>query len=103
MRMIIHDYPDYVCIIILRNLALAMGIESRILICDMVLPSRAKEIDFPVAVIDQAVMVMGGKERTENGFRVLFDAAGLELVKVWRIKGVPGACVEGRRKRLKSS
>jgi hypothetical protein len=44
-------------------------------------------------------MTMGGKERTENGFRAIMEPAGLELVKVWRIPGVPGGCVEGRLKR----
>lgn len=99
MRMISHDYPDHTCVKILNNLAGAMSPESRVLICDMVLPPRVTEIDFPAAVIDQAVMVMGGKERTQAGFQYLYDQAGLELVKVWRVKGVPGACVEGRLKR----
>jgi hypothetical protein len=43
-------------------------------------------------------MTMGGKERTEEGFKRLFGGAGMELVQVWRVPGVPGACVEGRLK-----
>ncbi|KAK3322662.1 S-adenosyl-L-methionine-dependent methyltransferase [Apodospora peruviana] len=99
MRMILHDYADHVGISILKQLAAAMSPASRVLICEMVLPSRVSELDFPAAVLDQAVMAMGGKERTEQGFRKMFEAAGIELVSVWRVPGVPGACVEGRLKR----
>ena len=96
MRMIMHDYADPVCIDILTQLAKAMAPDSRVLIADMVIPERVGEADFPAAVLDQCVMTMGGKERTENGFRAIMKAAGLELVKVWRVPGVPGGCVEGR-------
>ena len=98
MRMIMHDYADAVCIDILSHLARAMTPDSRVLICDMVLPQRVGEVDFPAAVLDQAVMTMGGKERTEEGFKSLFAGAGIELVRVWRALGVPGACVEGKLK-----
>ncbi|POR33890.1 Sterigmatocystin 8-O-methyltransferase [Tolypocladium paradoxum] len=98
MRMILHDYADAVGVQILTCLAAAMAPDSRVLICEMVMPSRVNEADFPAAVLDQAVMTMGGKERTEQGFAKMLHAAGLELVKVWRVPGVPGGCVEGRRR-----
>ncbi|KAI7764424.1 hypothetical protein LZL87_003629 [Fusarium oxysporum] len=98
MRMILHDYADAVGIQILTRLAEAMKPYSRVLICEMVLPPRVGEADFASAVLDQAVMTMGGKERTEAGFQKMFDAAGLELVKTWRAPGVPGGCVEARLK-----
>jgi hypothetical protein len=98
MRMILHDYADPVCVEILGRLAKAMEKESRVLICEMVIPQRVGEADFPAAVLDQCVLAMGGKERTEAGFRKLFESVGMELVQVWRVPGVPGACVEGRLK-----
>ncbi|KAK4164690.1 S-adenosyl-L-methionine-dependent methyltransferase [Cladorrhinum sp. PSN259] len=98
-RMILHDYSDEVATQILKNLVPAMSHDSRVLVCEMVLPQRVDETSFAAAVLDQAVMAMGGKERTEEGFRKVFEAAGLELVKVWRAPGVPGGCVEGRLKR----
>ncbi len=98
MRMIMHDYADSICIDILSHLTQAMTLDSRVLVCDIVLPQRVVEADFPAAVLDQAVMTMGGKERTEKGFKALFEGAGLELVKVWSVPGVPGACVEGKLK-----
>jgi hypothetical protein len=99
MRMVMHDYADPVCVVILSQLAKAMGPDSRVLICEMVLPQRVGEADFASAVLDQAVMTMGGKERTEAGFKSLLEGAGLELVQVWRVPGVPGACVEGELKK----
>ncbi|EXL55388.1 hypothetical protein FOCG_05999 [Fusarium oxysporum f. sp. radicis-lycopersici 26381] len=98
MRMILHGYADAVGIQILNRLAEAMKPYSRVLICEMVLAPRVGEADFASAVLDQAVMTMGGKERTEAGFQKMFDAAGLELVKTWRAPGVPGGCVEARLK-----
>ncbi|KAK4178066.1 S-adenosyl-L-methionine-dependent methyltransferase [Triangularia setosa] len=95
-RMIMHDYSDAVASEILKQIVPAMTSESRVLVCDMVLPQKVGEADFAAAVMDHAVMTMGGKERTEEGFRRIFDAAGLELVKIWRAPGVPGGLVEGR-------
>ncbi|KAK5654304.1 hypothetical protein OQA88_7482 [Cercophora sp. LCS_1] len=99
MRMILHDYADEVCVGILKNLAEAMNEESMVLVCEMVLGQQVGEADFAGAVMDLAVMTMDGKERTVEGFRGLFEAAGLELVSVWRAEGVPGGVVEGRLKR----
>ncbi|KAK7408698.1 hypothetical protein QQX98_009114 [Neonectria punicea] len=99
MRMILHDYADTVGIQILTRLAEAMSAESRVLVCEMVLAPRVGEADFASAVLDQAVMTMGGKERTEAGFQKMFEAAGLELVQTWRAVDVPGGCVEARLKR----
>lgn len=96
--MIMHDYADTVCIDILTKLAKSMAPDSRVLIYDMVVPQRVGEADFAAAVLDQAMITMGGKERTEAGFKSLLESAGLELVQVWRVPGVPGACVEGRLK-----
>lgn len=61
MRMIMHDYADTVCIEILSPLTHEMSLDLRVLVCDMVLPQRVGEADFPAAVLDQAVMTIGGK------------------------------------------
>lgn len=98
MRMILHDHCDAVATQILSHLGGAMSHDSRVLVCELVLPPRVGEADLGATVLDQCVMSIGGKERTEEGFRKIFDAAGLDLVKVWRAPGVTGACVEGRLK-----
>ncbi|RDA95170.1 hypothetical protein CP533_1939 [Ophiocordyceps camponoti-saundersi (nom. inval.)] len=106
MRLIIHDWPDATCVKILTHLAAAMAPDSRLLICDAVLPPRVSEDSFFIAVVDQAVMGIAGKERTVEGFSYLLSEAGLELVRVWRLSRDAqkvGACIEGRLKRQSSS
>jgi hypothetical protein len=73
--------------------------DSLVLIADMVMPERVHEADLPAAVIDNIIFALGGKERTEEGFKELFDRAGLELVKLWRASVVAGALLEARLKR----
>ncbi|KAI9167216.1 hypothetical protein HJFPF1_03341 [Paramyrothecium foliicola] len=64
-----HDYHGLnFCIHILIRLAVVMSADSRILNCEMVLPARVGEADFPAAVMDQAVMTMGGKKHRKEGF-----------------------------------
>ncbi len=43
-------------------------------------------------------MVMGGKERTEEDFRKLFDSVGLEVVGIHRAQGAAAGIVEGKLK-----
>ena len=38
---------------------------------------------------------MGGKERTEAGFTGFLESAGMELIHVWRVPGVPGCLCRG--------
>jgi hypothetical protein len=73
-----------------------MSADSRVLLADMVMPARVTEADLAAAVTDVCVMVMGGKERTEEGFKTILKGAGLELVKVWRASVGAGALVEAR-------
>ena len=54
-----------------------------------------------VAVLDVATMVMGGNERTEEGFKDIFDQSGLELVKIWKAEMAPAGIVEARIKTLR--
>lgn len=73
-----------------------MGPDSRVLMCEMILPQGIGQADFPAAVLDQCVMTVGDKERREAGFRTLLESAGMQLFRIWRALGVPRACVEGR-------
>lgn len=99
MRRIIHDYSDVNDVTILRHLAHAMKADSVILIADFVIPARVGEADLGAAAMDNTVMAIGGKERTEAMFQDILYKSGLELVKVWRPSfGVQGL-VEARLKR----
>jgi hypothetical protein len=54
---------------ILKHLVNAMKPDSRILIADFVIPARIGEADLGAAAMDNTVMAMGGKVRTEAMFR----------------------------------
>lgn len=96
LRRVIHDYSDENCVTILRHLKDALDADSKVLILDMVMPKRVYEADLPAAAMDNTVMVMGGKERTEQGFQKILDEAGLKFVKTYRSRegGGAGALVE---------
>lgn len=93
-----HDYKDSVDVLIHSQVAKAMKPDSLVLIADMVMPERVHEADLPAATTDNIVLVMGGKERTEQHLRRILDEAGLTLVKVWRASAGAGALVEAKLK-----
>jgi hypothetical protein len=98
LRHVLHGYSDSVDVLILSQLAKAMKPDSIVLIADMVMSARVGEADFPAATLNNIVMAMGGKERTEVGFREILSKAGLELVKVWRATAGAAALVEAKLK-----
>jgi hypothetical protein len=66
-----------------------------------VLPSRTKVGGEMTGYWKDVVMlVIGGKERSPDGFAKILEAAGLQLVKVWPFKTGEQAVVEAK---LKSS
>jgi len=84
MRRLLHDFYNPVCVEILKNTALAMGPDSRLIVCDMLVPEMV-EVNGPRELywLDLNLMTMSGKEKTLKEFNEIFDAAGLELVKVY--------------------
>ena len=97
-RRVFHDYSDELCAKALNQVISAMAPDSRILIADMLLPQIMSSTEAHTAALDVACMVMGGKERTEEDFKKLFDGVGLEVVKVHRAAGAAAGIVEGKLK-----
>ena len=62
-----------------------MADDSKIFILEMVLPRKTDEANIPAATLDDLMLTLGGKERTEEQFKALLVEAGLELVKIWRL------------------
>ena len=97
MKHIIHDWEDDKAIIILTNCrkALAGKPNGRILLVESVLPLGNEP--HMGKLIDLEMMVFpGGRERTEQEFRTLFEKSGLKLTRViptnaplWVVEGVP--------------
>jgi len=84
MRRLLHDFYPSVCIDILKSTVSAMGPDSRLIVCDMLVPDkvepgRLKELYW----LDLNLLSISGKEKTLDEFNQMFDAVGLELVKVW--------------------
>ncbi len=78
---ILHDWSDEQCQTILANCHRAMRAESRLLIMEMVIPSRnepsiAKLLDLEMLVIT------GGRERTEAEFKNLFESSGFRISRI---------------------
>ncbi|KAL9110263.1 MAG: hypothetical protein Q9227_005170 [Pyrenula ochraceoflavens] len=85
LRSIIHDWPDEVCVQILKNLrgACTPGY-SKVLIHDTILPEMG--VSLGDALIDINMWTCCGKERTENEMRDLFTKAGFRPVRCIKLK-----------------
>ena len=95
MRHIIHDWDDDKSTKILQNIHRAMGNEARLLVVEgVILPGNDPSFG---KLLDLAMLVNpGGKERTEEEYRKLFEAGGFHLTKIVPTKGEVSV-IEGRK------
>ncbi len=93
MKHIIHDWPDELCIKILRACRKGVNSGGKLLVVDNVIQPGN---DFaPGKFLDLQMLIFpGGRERTEKQFRDLFAAAGWQLSRVIPT-AVPESIVEG--------
>lgn len=83
MRRFLHDFYNPACIEFVKNTASAMGPDSRLIICDMLVPDKVEAFKNPELYwVDLALMCMTGKEKKLGEFNEILEAAGLELVKI---------------------
>ncbi len=80
MQHIIHDWEDDDAITILRHCREAMSFKGRILLVETVIPN-GNEPCFG-KWLDLMMLLVGGRERTEEEYGRLFSAAGLTLHRV---------------------
>lgn len=100
LRRILHNYQDETCVRILKNIVIAMGPQSRVMIGEVVLPSQVVVAGEMTGYWkDMVMLVIGGKERSAKEFEKILESAGMELVKVWPFKTGEQAVVEARLKR----
>ena len=80
MRHVIHDWEDRDAIAILRNCREAMSPDGKLLVVETVIPPG----DGPCfgKWLDLMMLLVGGRERTEEEYRRLFSEAGLSLSRV---------------------
>jgi hypothetical protein len=81
MKHIIHDWPDDLCIKILRACRKGVNPGGKLLVVDNVIQPGN---DFsPGKFLDLQMLIFpGGRERTENEFRDLFAVAGWRLSRI---------------------
>lgn len=83
MKWVLHDWPDRDCLRILENLKPAMRghPDSKLLICELVLPNRNPSAQF--CLRDMNTIIVAGKERAEMQWQSLLDQGGFEILKIW--------------------
>jgi hypothetical protein len=86
MKWIIHDWDDERSVAILRNCHAAMTDGGRLFLVERVLPAQVERSPRPgqePAFADLNMLVLNGaRERTEEQFRALLDAAGFTLIRI---------------------
>ncbi len=96
LRHIIHDWDEDKCLTILRNCHRAMSPESKLLVIESVIPSGNEP--FHGKFLDLVMLLIpGGKERTREEYRALFEQAGFELTQIVPT-GTEVSIVEGRKR-----
>ena len=79
MKSVLHDWSDEKCQVILSRCRQTMQSSSRLLIIERIIES---ETDLIGAWFDLHMQVLaGGRERTENEFRLLLQNAGMRLFR----------------------
>ena len=79
-RHIIHDWSDEDAVAILRSCREALKLGGKVLLVETIVP-EGNDPGF-VKWLDLMMLVIGGKERTEEQYGFLFEQAGLKLSKV---------------------
>lgn len=84
LRACLHDWPDEMCVRMLKCVVPAMSEDSRLLIVECLLPTDPRDdAGGLMGFQDMAMMCLGGKERTEKGFGRIVREAGLVVEKIW--------------------
>jgi hypothetical protein len=84
LKRVIHDWDDERAAAILSVCHRAMNRESKLLILDEVLPERANPADALSFLFDVEMLTVtpGGRERTEEEFRLLLSGSGFRLNRI---------------------
>lgn len=95
MRHIIHDWDEEKATTILQNAHRAIRNAGRLLIVESIIPS-GNDPAFGKLLDLHMLVVPGGKERTEQEYRTLFEAGGFRLTSIVPTKAEVSV-IEGRK------
>jgi O-methyltransferase domain len=97
MKHIIHDWDDARASAILQNIGTAMGAQrGAVILLESVIPS-GPEPDLGKFIDIEMLLWPGGRERTTEEFKTLFERSGFELMKIVPTKS-PLCVIEAIRK-----
>jgi hypothetical protein len=84
LKYILHDWDDEQALRILRNVRLAVGTHSRLVVIEQIVPESLtmSATDQDVIRADLVMMSVGGKERTAAEYRALFTDSGWNLSSI---------------------
>jgi hypothetical protein len=95
LKMILHDWSDQECVEILVNLSRAVSCKARVLIVEHIVPGPNES--HVAKLLDIQMMCWGtGRERTEDEYVRLLEAAGWEHDRTWYPGNRMIGIVEGR-------
>ncbi len=97
LKWIIHDWDDERSITILRNCHRAMTDDGKLLLVEAVVP-RGSEPHFSKFIDLNMLVMTGGRERTEDEYRQLLEAAGFKLTRILPTES-PMSVIESERMR----
>jgi hypothetical protein len=95
LKWIIHDWNDEQCVTILRNCHRALPENGKLILVEAVVPA-SNEPHFSKFIDLNMLVMTGGRERTEQEFRALYDAAGFRLTRIVPTES-PFSVIEGVR------
>ena len=95
LKWIIHDWDDERSITILRNCHRAMTENGKLLLVEAVVP-RGSEPHFSKFIDLNMLVMTGGRERTENEYRMLLEASAFKLTRIIPTES-PMSVIEGER------
>jgi len=94
MKRVIHDWDDDRSIRILRNCRRATKLGGTILVVEVVIGSASDSRFAKLLDLEMLVITQGGRERTEEEFRKLYEVSGFSLTRIVPT-GAPVSIVEG--------
>lgn len=95
LKWIIHDWNDEQSVTILKNCHRALSDKSTLILVEAVVPA-SNEPHFSKFIDLNMLVMTGGRERTEEEFRALYDAAGFRLTRIVATES-PFSVIEGVR------
>jgi hypothetical protein len=95
LKWIIHDWNDDQSIAILKNCHRALPEKGKLILVEAVVPS-GNEFHFSKFIDLNMLIMTGGRERTEEEFRELYQAAGFKLTRLVPTES-PFSVIEGER------